>query len=76
MKRTGTILLVLAFSLGIYDVWTGFTCGSDTTISWVVYCTSTKYPIIPFGVGVLCGHLFASMHGIANNTTSQSGEKS
>lgn len=28
------------------------------TISKLVWSASKKYPIVPFAVGILCGHLF------------------
>lgn len=64
---TGLILIVAAFGLGIYDVVIGSLFGAQTTLSWVIYTCSLRYPAIPFGAGFLCGHLFAQMHGTPRN---------
>lgn len=45
-------------------IWIGFdlsmwrSYGIKGTISYFVWQTSAKYPVVPFAVGVLCGHLF------------------
>lgn len=42
----------------VYDVWIYQTHGSASTISWTVWCAAKEYPVIPFAMGILCGHLF------------------
>ena len=64
MKRTWAVIVVSAVLLGLYDIYTFYFNGSETTISWVLYSYSTQYPAIPFGFGFLMGHIFASMRGI------------
>lgn len=51
------IVLVVAI-VTVYDVWTLARRGYTTTISWVIYKSSTKWPVIAFVSGFLCGHLF------------------
>ena len=58
---TATILIFLVFFLCIYDVIIGASFGSDATISKVVYKVSCGYPLIPFGVGCVFGHIFGAM---------------
>lgn len=48
-----TFVLWIAF-----DIWIGLTRGASATISEVVYNFSKKYPIFPFIVGIIMGHLF------------------
>lgn len=62
-RLTEEVLIVVAIALGLYDLAIGLTCGSGSTISWQVWTWSQRYPVIPFGAGVLCGHLFTQMHG-------------
>jgi integral membrane sensor domain MASE1 len=38
-------------------------CG-DSSISQTIQTLSGKFPIIPFAVGVLCGHLFWRVGGL------------
>lgn len=47
--------------LGGYDIWAGVHGGYQATISWVMWDQSHTYPIIPFLMGFLCGHLFTQM---------------
>jgi hypothetical protein len=49
----GALVVLLA-----YDVWAGLTAGTNATISWQIWTYSHKWPILPFSVGVLCGHFF------------------
>ncbi len=58
MKLTYIVLSVTAVLLIIYDIWTAFIHGANSTISWSIYSISQTYPIISFGCGLLCGHLF------------------
>lgn len=60
-----TLIVVVIFALGlvVYDVWTGFKNGANTTISWQIYVASQSYPIIAFTLGVIMGHLFWVQHG-------------
>lgn len=51
------IIAVVIISIA-FDVWIGTTYGSGATISWVSWRASKVFPVIPFAVGVLCGHLF------------------
>ncbi len=53
----GFILFIVAL-VTVYDVWTLVRRGYNTTISWTLYAWATRWPIIPFALGVLAGHLF------------------
>jgi len=48
---------VIVFLL-VYDVYAVVTGGVKNTISWEVLQASKNYPVIPFAVGVVAGHLF------------------
>lgn len=60
--RTATVALlaVLPFVVIAYDAIAAWRGGGAATISDVVLAVSLRRPIIPFAVGVLCGHLFFS----------------
>ncbi len=45
----------------IYDCFAVIKGGLQGTISWVIWTSSQKYPVIPFGAGFLMGHLFFQM---------------
>lgn len=60
--RTFTVVLLvilpaLVIAYDVLAVWRG---GATATISNVILTVSLKRPIIPFAVGLLCGHLFFS----------------
>jgi len=57
---TAMSLAVVLALCGLYDVWAGLRWGYDATVTAVVRDASGRWPIIPFGVGVLVGHLFWS----------------
>lgn len=40
-----------------YDVYAAIKGGVSNTISWQFYDLAKKYPILPFALGYLCGHL-------------------
>ena len=55
-----TILLAVV-GLSLFDVYIFWRGGTEATISWTIFEWSHKYPMIPFAVGVLCGHFFWQM---------------
>lgn len=60
MKRgTGFAILGAIIFLLAWDLFRVMQDGGyDNTISQWVYQTSLSWPILPFLVGVVCGHLF------------------
>lgn len=53
----GVALFIVAL-IAVYDIWTLVTRGYETTISAVTYNLSKRFPIIPFAIGVIAGHLW------------------
>lgn len=49
---------LLLVAVTIYDVVAISNGGTEASISQWIYTASYKYPIMTFGFGVLCGHLF------------------
>ena len=49
----GTIMLLI-----VYDIFILLDKGVEQTISSVLLKLGQKYPIIPFGIGVVFGHIF------------------
>jgi hypothetical protein len=59
MRIITASLIVAVVVLGaIYDIIAAVVGGQESTISVIVWNVSLKHPVIPFAVGVLCGHLF------------------
>lgn len=54
---TAIVIGVVVAALIVYDFWAYFKKDGATISEWF-WRWSSKYPLIPFGVGVLCGHLF------------------
>lgn len=57
MTLTETVILLVVAALVVFDVWLVAKVPGQT-ISEVLNRAALKRPIIPFGVGVLCGHWF------------------
>ena len=55
---TGYIIVATILIIGAYDIYVLIQGGLEATISHVTLTAATSYPIIPFAVGVICGHLF------------------
>lgn len=57
-----TVAFIVAVTVGsiVYDVVANAQGGVSATISRVMRAAAMDYPIIPFAVGVLIGHLFWS----------------
>lgn len=60
-KITAWVIFVATVVLLGYDVYAYVNGGVGSTISWVIYSQSKNYPIIPFALGLLMGHLFGQM---------------
>lgn len=45
----------------IYDVWVAVAGGTGTTVSHELITWAYRYPILPFALGVVFGHLFWRM---------------
>jgi hypothetical protein len=56
-RPTVVAMLVLTALLTVYDVW-AVTKGYDWTISATLLEFSRDWPIVPFVVGLLCGHVW------------------
>lgn len=65
-KITAILLSVIILSLLAYDIFAATYWGADATISWVSNSLAHKYPIFALLVGIVIGHIFASMMGITS----------
>ena len=52
---------VIIFAILIYDVYIAIIGGTGTTVSHELIAWSYKYPVLPFAVGFVMGHLFWRM---------------
>jgi hypothetical protein len=57
-KITILLLLAVIVILGGWDIYVAANAHSGDTISEIVLAASIERPIIPFVLGVVCGHLF------------------
>ena len=57
-KLTAIILVVVVSAISIYDIFAAVYGGDGATVSEVVRAVSYSYPIVPFTLGVVCGHWF------------------
>lgn len=62
MRKPTIIFIVLTLVvIAVYDVWTIYANGRDTSVSWQIILISYEYPIFSFLIGVTMGHLFWRM---------------
>lgn len=57
-RLTKILVVFTAVALVLYDVYAVVAGGKEATISWIVLQWSKVYPIIPFALGVVIGHMF------------------
>lgn len=63
MTLTDDIILILIGLIAIADTILAMH-GEETTISWRLGKLSQKWPVIPFLLGFLAGHLFFPNHAL------------
>jgi len=51
------VLCAVGILVGAYDLYAGFFFPPGGTVSEVILDFARKYPIVPFLMGLLCGHL-------------------
>jgi len=61
MKITKVFTLILLVIIAVFDGWIMAKGGTEASISHLIITASYKYPMIPFLLGILCGHLFWRM---------------
>lgn len=75
MRLTSIVIALVVASLIGYDVWTAIEHGGPSTISWTLWTLAKGYPVIPFAIGFVMGHLFwVQQSGDPSNPTDK-GEK-
>ena len=60
-KLTILFIAAVVFAIIGYDVYAFVQGGTDATISWTMFTWSLKYPVFPFVMGFVMGHLFWQM---------------
>lgn len=53
-----TWLLLNLLLVGAFDIYVTFKFGPEASVSYQMWLWSRRMPILPFFVGLLCGHLF------------------
>ena len=62
IKKVTAIFIFAVVVVGVlFDVYVFIRGGTEATISWMIFEAAHKYPMIPFAVGILCGHFFWQM---------------
>ena len=61
MNLTVLFVITLVVLVAAFDVWIIAKKGKQESISAHIIRASHKYPMLPFLLGILCGHLFWSM---------------
>lgn len=56
-KITISILVAVAVLLIGWDIYVAITPAPGDTISEITLAFAQRHPVIPFAIGVLCGHL-------------------
>lgn len=54
----GVALLLLLGVVGVWDLSVKYSGHPESTVSSIIRVWSRDWPLIPFGVGLLIGHLF------------------
>ena len=57
-RWTFWLLIVITAVLLVWDLYVAFSPEPGDTISEVLLWTAQRHPVLPFVVGVVCGHLF------------------
>lgn len=55
---TVTVIVATTAIIIGYDCYAVLVGGIDATVSEIIWTNAKEYPIIAFGAGLLCGHLF------------------
>lgn len=58
LNYTEVFIIVVALMIAAYDVFAVIKWGVEGTISRELYQAAQRWPIIPFVLGMLAGHLF------------------
>ncbi len=58
MNITLAVVAAAIALLLIYDVIIVLKKGGSATISWQMWSISKQYPVIPFAIGFIMGHIF------------------
>jgi hypothetical protein len=58
---TWIVIGVLLFLAGAWDLFALLTWGKEATISYILRNLAVDYPVFPFLLGILAGHIFWSL---------------
>ena len=60
-KWTQIFVGALVAVIAVYDVFAIIKGGTEASVSFLLITWSYKFPMLPFSIGVICGHLFWRM---------------
>ena len=75
-RKTIAILIVFVLVLIAWDVYVFLTPGDGDTISEITLGFAMRHPVLPFALGVLCGHLLWPQRVTPSEEPPQPGESS
>jgi ATP/ADP translocase len=58
MSKTQIFIIVWSLIAAFYVIYAAIFLPLDETVSHTLYDASRRWPILPFAVGVLIGHIF------------------
>ena len=67
-KLTKYFIITTFVLIAVYDVYAWIKGGTAGTISYAMIDWSYKYPIWPFAMGIICGHLFWRVRDVKRNS--------
>lgn len=67
-KITLIFIISVIVAIAIYDVWVIAAAGNnDASISAQLIEWSYNYPLFPFAIGIVCGHIFWGKKSLKND---------
>ena len=60
---TRMLIVFIILIVALWDCYVLYQGQQQATISVVIYESSKKWPVIPFVLGFLCGHIFWQVYG-------------
>ncbi len=60
---TRMLIVFIIFIVALWDCYVLSQGQQQATFSVVIYESSKKWPVIPFVLGFLCGHIFWQVYG-------------
>ena len=60
---TRMLIALIVLVIAVWDFYVIYQGHQEATFSVVIYESSKRWPVIPFVLGFLCGHIFWQIYG-------------